>query len=103
MQENFTFGKWDYLRIYFSLTARAALGLLGSCCGHGEEAAGEESCAHGRAPPALGRTEAGAGSEQQLARLLVGPQEDEPSQADGCHPRDNTCKQAEGKGKAASG
>lgn len=33
-------------------------------------------------------------SEQQLACLLIGPQEDEPSQADGCHPRDDTCKQA---------
>lgn len=34
--------------------------------------------------------------------LLVCPQEDEASQADGCHPWDNTCKQAEGKGKAVS-
>lgn len=41
-------------------------------------------------------------SEQQLACLLIGPQEDEPSQADGCHPRDDTCKQAGGKGKVAS-
>lgn len=41
-------------------------------------------------------------SEQQLACLLIGPQEDEPSQADGCHPRDDTCKQAGGKEKVAS-
>lgn len=50
---------------------------------------------------ATGRTSR-AGSEQQLASLLVCPQEDEASQADGCHPWDNTCEQAEGEGKGIS-
>lgn len=42
-----------------------------------------------------------AGSEQQLPSLLVCPQEDEASQADGCHPGDNTCEQAERRRKGS--
>lgn len=85
--------------------ARAAQQLLRAQRGGGRRGrlrSRPDSSSRAAASPALRRTEAGAGSEQQLVRLLVGPQEDEPSQADGCHPRDNTCKQAEGKGKAAS-
>lgn len=53
----------------------------------------EEGSAPSPAPPPR------AGSQQQLPGLLVCPQEDEASQADGCHPWDNTCEQAEGRGK----
>lgn len=42
-----------------------------------------------------------AGSEQQLPGLLVCPQEDEAPQADGCHPWDNTCEQAERRRKGS--
>lgn len=44
-----------------------------------------------------------ARSQQQAACLVVRPEEDEASQADGCHSRDDTCKQAERRmGKAVS-
>lgn len=60
------FGKSDYLRIYFSLTVKVALGLLSSCCGRSDEAAGEEGCAHGRTPP----------PGQQLLRLFAGQRQE---------------------------
>lgn len=50
MQENFVFGKLDYRRIYFSLTVKAALSLLNSCCGTAKEWQ-EEGCVRRRTPP----------------------------------------------------
>lgn len=97
------FGKLDYWRIYFSLAGRVALSLRDSCC----EGCGRKALLLARLLLRLGgfsgfspRRSGRAGSEQQLPSLLVCPQEDEASQADGCHPWDNTCEQAEGKGKA---
>lgn len=104
------FGKLDYWRIYFSLTAKAALSLLNSCSGSARGGGRKAAFAGGlllqlggfsSSSAATSRT-GRAGSEQQLASLLVCPQEDEASQADGCHPRDDTCEQAEGEGKAVS-
>lgn len=91
------FGKLDYWGIYFSLAGRVALSLQDSCC----EGCGRKALLPARlllllggfsgfSPGRMGWT----GSEQQLPSLLVCPQEDEASQADGCHPWDNTCEQA---------
>lgn len=104
------FGALDYRRIYFSVRGTAALSLLNSCCGR-RRGGRRKAAFAGRlllqlggffsSLAATGRT-GRAGSEQQLASLLICPQEDEASQADGCHPWDNTCEQAEGEGKVDS-
>lgn len=87
------FGKLDYWRIYSSVRVKAAQQLLQ----RGQGAAG------GRLHPWVDSSSSSsqhplqqdvAVSEQQLPSLLVCPQEDEASQADPCHPRDNTCEQA---------